>query len=355
MASIPADALPATAAPDDARHRTANRVFRGALAFNGALTLLWLFYVWVRPSEYFFKQLALDWQGILGVVIGFTIFNVLWGFVWWGVKGALLRHFVGMTREETRRTFESRMDKPFEVADFTSRYSERRIRIVDMIGRRGRFGILALTGCFFFYLNVKDGQASAFLGPFMRDNLLEAVLSSWLFLGFFYANNVIARAMYGPQSRVMDGVLARANCLLITTLWLVFKFVFVPIGAALGTIYPPHTFAAVFALIWLSYVVCDASAEIVGSLWGKQSIRVWGMGDVNRKSIAGTVAGFTATLALGLGIVFAQGLPAPWIGLAFAIALSNTLLELYSPRGTDDFTMAIGNALVCLAFGAWMY
>src|SRR5688572_21654054 len=164
MASIPADALTATAAPDDARHRTANRVFRGALAFNGALTLLWLFYVWVRPSEYFFKQLALDWQGILGVVIGFTIFNVLWGFVWWGVKGALLRHFVGMTREETRRTFESRMDKPFEVADFTSRYSERRIRIVDMIGRRGRFGILALTGCFFFYLNVKDGQASAFLG-----------------------------------------------------------------------------------------------------------------------------------------------------------------------------------------------
>ena len=93
----------------------------------------------------------------------------------------------------------------------------------------------------------------------------------------------------------------------------------------------------------------------MGSLWGKQTIRVWGMGDVNRKSIAGTVAGFTAALALGLGIVFAQGLPAPWIGLAFAIALSNTLLELYSPRGTDDFTMAIGNALVCWAFGVWMY
>jgi hypothetical protein len=30
----------------------------------------------------------------------------------------------------------------------------------------------------------------------------------------------------------------------------------------------------------------------------------------------------------------------------------NTLLELLSPRGTDDFTMATGNALTCWAFGA---
>ena len=44
----------------------------------------------------------------------------------------------------------------------------------------------------------------------------------------------------------------------------------------------------------------------------------------------------------------------PWIGLAFVIALSNCLVELYSPRGTDDFTMATTNALLCLAFGAWV-
>lgn len=354
MASVPVEALPAAAATDE-RHRTANRVFRGALAFNGALTLLWLFYVWVRPSEYFFKELALDWPQLAGVFIGFTIFNVVWGFIWWGIKGSLLKRFVGFTKEERRRAFESRMDKPFDVSDFTSRYSERRIRIVDMIGRRGRFGIMAMSGFFFFFLSVKDGDPNAFGGPFMRNNLLEAVLSSWLFIAFFHANNFIARAMYGPQSRVMDGVLARANCLLISTLWLAFKFVFVPLGAALGRIYPPETFAVVFALIWGTYIVGDAAAEVVGSLWGAQKIRVWGMGDVNRKSIAGTVANFAAALALGVTVVLVKGLPMPWLGLALAVAVSNTLLELYSPRGTDDFTMAIGNALVCLAFGALMY
>ena len=76
MASVPVAVLPAAVAPDE-RHRTANRVFRGALAFNGALTLLWLFYVWVRPSEYFFKEYSLDWQQMAGVFIGFTIFNVV--------------------------------------------------------------------------------------------------------------------------------------------------------------------------------------------------------------------------------------------------------------------------------------
>ena len=46
-----------------------------------------------------------------------------------------------------------------------------------------------------------------------------------------------------------------------------------------------------------------------------------------------------------------HGLPAPWIGLAVVLAVSNTLFELFSPRGTDDFFMATANALICLAFG----
>ena len=63
-------------------------------------------------------------------------------------------------------------------------------------------------------------------------------------------------------------------------------------------------------------------------------------------------AGFVAALVFCLGIVVGRGLPAPWIGLAIVIAISNTLLELFSPRGTDDVTMASTNAAICWAFGA---
>ena len=130
----------------------------------------------------------------------------------------------------------------------------------------------------------------------------------------------------------MDGVLARANCLLITTLWTVFKFVMVPLGARLAARLLAGEFAVVFALIWGSYIVTDASSEIGGSLFGKQTLRVWGIGDVNRKSIGGTVSGFVAALVFCLWIVLGHGLPAPWIGLAIVIAVSNTLLELFSPQ-----------------------
>lgn len=36
------------------------------------------------------------------------------------------------------------------------------------------------------------------------------------------------------------------------------------------------------------------------------------------------------------------------------ISLSNTLFELLSPRGTDDFTMASANELLCWAFGRFV-
>jgi dolichol kinase len=102
-------------------------------------------------------------------------------------------------------------------------------------------------------------------------------------------------------------------------------------------------------------VAADAFAEIGGSILGKQTIQVRGIGDVNRKSVAGTVSAFVASLALCLAIVFGNGLAGPWIVLAVVISASNALLELYSPRGTDDFTMATTNALICWAFGVVLY
>ena len=333
------------------RRRTADRVFRAALIFNAALTVFWLFVVITKRSPVFFSAYDVSGSAVLRVLSGVFFFYVLWGFIWYAVKNVLLKYVCGFSKEERRQAFSSRMDAPFDVAAFVARHSERRIRIVDMIGRRGRFITLAMAGFFYLYANVKANPTPGFASGFLQDNLFDAVLTSWIFLGFYYANGFLAAAFYGPQSRVMDGVLARANCLLITTLWTAFKFVMVPIGVGLASVFPTSQFAPVFAMIWGSYIAADALSEIGGALFGKQKIRVRGIGDVNRKSIGGTVSGFVGSLALCLWVVMANGLPAPWIALAIVIAISNTLLELFSPRGTDDFFMATANALICLAFG----
>ena len=165
-----------------------------------------------------------------------------------------------------------------------------------MIGRRGRFAFLAFAGLFGLYAQVLANPQPNFAVGFAGDNLFEGVLGSWIFLGMFYVNGFLGATFYGPQSRVMDGYLGRANCLLITTLWTAFKFIMVPLSLKLASLYPREQFAVVFGLIWLSYIATDAFAEIFGSLFGKQSIKVWGVGDVNRKSVVGVVAGFTGAL-----------------------------------------------------------
>jgi hypothetical protein len=237
------------------------------------------------------------------------------------------------------------------VAEFVARYSERRIRIADMVGRRGRFLMLAMAGFFYMYLQVAKRPTEGFITAFLWENLFDAVVGGWISLALYHSNGWMAAAFYGPQSRVMDGVLARANFLLISTLWIAFKFVMLPIGDQLAQVFQPREFAIVFGLIWGSYIVTDGLSEIGGSLFGKQRLRVWGIGDVNRKSVGGTVSGFVGALVLCTWIVVANGLPAAWLGLGVVLAVSNTLVELFSPRGTDDFFMATTNALICWAFG----
>jgi hypothetical protein len=355
LAGTLAPATAARAVPDASDHRvvTARRIFRGALIFNAALTLFWLA-SWATDSRFFFADYRITTEALLNVAKAIVGFYVIPGFLWWGIKSAMLR-WVGFDKNERRDAFSSRMDRPYDVAALTAKYSERKIRIADMVGRRGRFALLAFAGLYGLYTEVLRDPKPDFAVAFAASNLFEGVMGSWIFLGVFYLNGFIGATFYGPQTRVMDGYLGRANCLLITTLWTAFKFIMVPLSLQLAAVYPREQFAVVFGLIWLSYIATDAFAEIFGSLFGKQSIKVWGVGDVNRKSLVGVVAGFAGALAVNLALIGANELMVgPWIGLAFVIALSNCLVELYSPRGTDDFTMATTNALLCLAFGAWI-
>jgi hypothetical protein len=354
MNTIATQITAAAIAPIDDRRRLADRIYYGALAVTVALTLFVAVSYFTGIGGRYSGAMKFDQRTLVNVLLGAVIMNVVLGFIWFGIKNLLLKYVARFDRDERRAAFSSRMDQPFDVAALTARHSERRIRIVDMIGRRGRFMVLGLTGFFYLYSRVGSERPENFATAFLSDNLLDAVLTGWMFVLLFRSNSLLARAVYGPQSRVMDGFLARANCLLIMTLWGLFKFVLLPIGAQLTTLYTPSQFAAVFALIWGSYMMCDMLAEVGGSLYGTMKIRVRGVGDVNRKSIAGTVTGFIGSLVFCTAIVYANGLPPSFYALALGVSVSNTLLELFSPRGTDDFWMATGNTLICWAFGVWM-
>ena len=332
----------------------AGRIFKGALYINLALTAFCLLAYGTGFGQSITGEFTFTATALGRIAFGILFFNVLWAFVWYAIKNLLLKYWAGFSREERREAFSSRMSRPYDLPGLLQRHSERRIRIIDMIGRRGRFIILGGGMFFYLYTLIDATHPANFATAFLNSGFIDSVLLLWFFIALYYSDSVLAAAVFGPQSRVMDGALARANCLAILTLWSLFKLVMMPIGAELAQLYSPEQFAAVFALIWGSYIATDTLAEVGGSLYGTMKIRVIGVGDVNRKSIAGTVTGFVGGLTLCLAVVLSAGLPASFVGLAIVISLSNTLLELYSPRGTDDFTMAVGNALLCWAFGAWV-
>jgi hypothetical protein len=320
------------------------------------LTAIWLFFVLTgRDGGAVIKGYKVDSEAVLRVTVGLSIMIVIWGWLWLVAKEVLLRTVAGFSKDEVKAVFRSRMAEPFDLPALLEGHSERRIRIVDMIGRRGRFLTIGLMGYAYVYFRVASQPTPDFLFVGLQESLFDAIVFSWAMLAAYYSNGFFGRVAYGAQARIMDGALGRANCLVITTLWNLFKFFMVPLGYQLAFLFPPKTYAALFAFVWLSYLGGDGLSEIVGSLFGKQRLRVWGVGEVNRKSVAGTWACFLGSLGICLWLVHANGLGLPWVGLAVVVSVSNTLFELFSPRGTDDFTMATANALLCWAFGILIY
>jgi len=359
LAAPPAVQAPETRAgeaAETARPRGAGRVFLGCLLYMAGLTLVWLFFaVTGRDGGLLFRVYRIDAATVGRLLTGFLVFWIGWGWLWYWLKRLLLRRMAGFSSEELAESFGSRIGTPFDLRGLLLRHSERRIRIVDMITRRGRTAPLLLAGFVYLYFHISRAPGPQSLAMGIQDNWLDSVVLAAAMLGSYHSSGFVGRALYGAHARVMDGRLARANCLLAATMWMQFKFVMIPVGLRLAGVFPADTYAALFVLIWVSYIVSDTLSEVVGSLLGKQKLRVWGVGDVNRKSVAGTWACFLGSLAVCLAVVLARHLPPSWLALAVVVSISNTLFELFSPRSTDDFTMATANALLCWGFGALVY
>jgi dolichol kinase len=354
--TVPTNQAPAGAASDDGPPEAARQVFLACLLYIAAAALVWLFFaVTRRDGGLFFRNYRFDAETIVRIVMGFAVFWFAWGWLWYRVKRLLLRRIVGLTPDELATSFASRMDTPFDLQALLGRHSERRIRIVDMITRRGRTVPPLLSGFIYLYFHISRNPVRESLAMGIQDNFLDAIVFSAVLIGSYYSSGFWGRVFYGAHARIMDGRLARANVLLIGTMWTLFKFVMIPIGLQLAAVFPVETYAVLFVFIWVTYVVSDALSEVVGALFGRQKLRVWGIGDVNRKSVAGTWACFLSSLAVCVAVVFARQLPPSWLALAVVVSVVNTAMELFSPRGTDDFTMATANALVCWGFGAFVY
>ena len=101
----------------------------------------------------------------------------------------------------------------------------------------------------------------------------------------------------------------------------------------------------VFAMGW-----GDGLAGIIGLRFGRGGVSIWG----RRKTGAGTAAMFLASLVVTLLCMAASGFPGFMSGAVAALSTAAvaTGLELMTPWGTDNLTVALGTAVFfARAFG----
>jgi len=357
--SIPAGAHPFAAQELQHHVETQRRrvvhalwVYRLCLSYTVLTTAIWLFLLATgRDGGWFFGNYQITLEQVGKFAKGFAPLAATWWFGFFLLKLWLLRR-AGLNWSELRIVFSSRL-RDFDLEALLRRHSERTLRIIDMIGRRGRNLQNAVVTFGFVIVGTGSGAAAERLAHGLNASVFDAMILSWLGIVAFRSNGLLGWFAYGAQSRILDGIQGRANALCISTFWNAFKFVMVPLGLKLAGVYPSDTYVPLYALIWLSYVATDYGSEIFGSIFGRQRIRVWGLGDVNRKSWAGVLAGFLCALVMNLAIVLGFHLSGAWLALGLLLAIINPIVELYSPRGTDDFTMATTNALICLGYG-WL-
>jgi hypothetical protein len=334
------------------RVQHALRTYRVCFGYTLINSLIWLFLLATGfDGGWFFGNYHFTVERLTKFILGFLPLAAVWWFGFFLLKLWLLRR-AGLNWSELRLVFSSRL-RHFDLEVLLRYHSAHTLRIIDMICRRGRNLHNALVTIAFVVIGTKYGASAETLALGLNTVVLDAMILSWLGILTFKNDGLLGWITYGAQSRILDGIQGRANALCISTFWQAFKFVMIPLGLQLAAIYPPSLYVPLFAFIWLSYVSADYGSEIFGSIFGRQCIRVWGLGDVNRKSWAGVLAAFLCALACNLIIAWSYHLAPVWLVLGLLLAVVNPIVELFSPRGTDDFTMATTNALICLGYG-WL-
>ena len=99
----------------------------------------------------------------------------------------------------------------------------------------------------------------------------------------------------------------------------------------------------------------DTAGELIGSFFGRLEFRVAGFGEVNKKTVEGTLACWIFSFVPCYCFTLLDAFPDPGyfrvsiVALCAIVATVATFLEVVSFRGTDNGIMTLGSALMLIA------
>ncbi len=276
------------------------------------------------------------------VIFGVELLILYPAFAWFKWK---LMAYIGMPSGDRKLVFSDRSHY-FNLDYFVDRYGDRKLCVVDGLSRKLLHIVAGFWQLAILNLVIKDTEVA------LIATLAYQIFVLGLSIISYHSNKIygLAGLMYGASSRIRDGVYGRKNLFAARCSFLNLLPLAVIDHLARGSVADPANLVLFSFFVFLPLTIGDALGELVGTTWGKQKLHVWGIGQINRKSVLGTSAVFFGSLIPLLLVASFNQLPLPWWCLALAIATLTTVIELVAPRGTDNFFIPVGNAVVCLAF-----
>lgn len=273
------------------------------------------------------------WQTVPLVLAYLTTFLFAAAYLRWKACQRL-----NMTTDERSWTFSSRQGSSL-LQQLERKFSLKQIRLLDGVPRKGYHFASSLGQIIIGTYLIQDLSLTA--QTFLTANLL-------LFVGAALCLKVDsirspAFLFYGGIGRIRDGRLARSNALSARGATLAGILCVSALGTSFVPQVPADQLKFLIPLVYFPIAFGDAMGEIVGAAFGRHQFRVWGIGERNIKSVEGTVAVLLFSI---VPLLLVTGFRSDLLLLVMTIGIVSTIVELASPRGTDNFFLPVANCLV---------
>lgn len=275
------------------------------------------------------------------LVVNVSIFYFFSVIKWYALRA------MGVSYSDCLLIYSNRK-KSFCLGELLNKYSEYKLMRIDALVRKAKHLVSGFFRLFILTTLSKSPAQSIQVLAINNGFMLALLVLS-------YRSNAhigLGGLFYGADSRVRDGKYGRINFFLaqvgalINLFFIILSYV---IASKLG-----FTVAHMFSLVWIVYlplVIGDAFGEVCGSLWGKQTIKVYGVAEINRKSWLGVFSIFVSSLlSLLVYLSFQNWLQPYWIVLSLVISAVTAIVELVSPRGIDNITIPLANFIIYYTF-----
>jgi len=266
-------------------------------------------------------------------------------------KYLLMVHGFGMSKAHYELIIGPRSDwTGEEVAMICKTYGRKRIKIMDAINRRLGHTVINIFRIVFYVYLCENNEIR------LKTAILQLPVISTLKILTESGNRFFDIGRYIFQgSRVFDGQYGRFNLVVVNFWAYAGRIIMFQLLVRSG--HSDEVKGILFALSMMPLLWGDSFGEIIGSFFGKITFTVRGLGDVNTKTVEGTVAVFASSfVAQLLMFYFIFGLTNDAVFFIFNptfvffyTCVIAAVVESAAPRSTDNFFLQVLSLVVLMA------